>query len=147
MTTLTDNTIDELIKRVKALRPVGDFVFASAYPPREIAYPIGRYTVAVGNTGMRIKRRFVGDRVASDRKGTLYQVMLCLRLYAPVNSAGAALLRASCLLADAVEHADDDRAVQDIAFSGVAYDTAARTLYRDLTLTLVYVLSEEVRDD
>lgn len=147
MTTLTDNTIDGLIKRIKAIRPVSEFVFSSEYPPREMPNPIGKYVVTVGNTGTRIAERFIGDRAAADRKGALYQVTLRLRMYAPESSAGAALLRASSLLADAVERADTERAVQDIVLSGVVYDTAARTVYRDLTVTLMYVLSEVERDD
>lgn len=147
MTSLADNTIDELIRRVKAISPVGEFVFASEYPPREMPNPINRYVVTVGNTDVRIKRRFIGDRIAARRRGTLYHVTLRLRVYAPENSAGAALLRATALLADAVEKADTDRALQDLSLSGIVYDTTARTVYRDLTLTLGYALGKEADDD
>lgn len=147
MTTSADNTIDELIKRVKALRAMSCFVFASEYPPREAPYPIDRYVVTAVNAGMRIKRRFVGDLVAEDRKGALYQTTLRLRVYAPQNSSGAALLRATSLLCDALEHADAQRIVQDISFSDISYDTTARTVRRDLTVTLYLLLSEEVPDD
>ena len=147
MTSLADNTIDELIKRVREIRSVSDFVFTSEYPPREMPNPIGKYAVAVGNTATRVKRRFVGDRSAADRRGALYETVLRLRVYAPENSSGAALLRASSLLADAIGTADDDRLVQDVALSAVVYDTTARTVYRDLTVTLAYILSEEENDD
>ena len=147
MTSLTDNTIDELIKRVKATPAVSGFVFASEYPPREMPNPIGKYVVSVGNTGVRTSRRFIGDRIADNRKGVLFEVTVRLRVYAPEESSGAALLRASSLLADAVERADTDHAIWDSALSCVVYDTTARTVYRDLTLTLGYVLSEEVLHD
>ena len=43
--------------------------------------------------------------------------------------------------------ADTDRALQDLSLSGIVYDTTARTVYRDLTLTLGYVLGKEADDD
>lgn len=147
MTSLTDNTIDELIKRVKTIAAVSDFVYTAEYPPREMPNPIGKYVVTVGNTGVRASRRFIGNRAADDRRGVLYEVTVRMRVYAPEESSGAALLRASSLLADAVDQADTDRMVQDIALSGIVYDTTARTVYRDLTLTLGMVLSGEVQDD
>lgn len=147
MTSLADNTIDELIRRVKAQPTVGCFVFASEYPPREMPNPIDKYVVTVGNAGVVPCRRFLGDRVAADSRGSLYEAALRLRVYAPENSAASALLRASSLLADAVERADADRALQSLSLDGVVYDTTARTVYRDLRLTLAYVLCEEACDD
>lgn len=147
MTSLADNTIDELMKRVRALRGVSEFVFSSEYPPREMPSPIGKYVVTVGNTELRAKIRFVGAQPAPDRRGALYEAILRLRVYAPENSSASALLRASSLLADAVERADSDRCVQDIVLSQVVYDATARTVYRDLTVTVWLVLSEEAHDD
>lgn len=147
MTSLADNTIDELIKRVKAIRAVSGFVFASEYPPRETPNPFDRYVVTVGNTGVRAAGRFLGDGVTADRRGALYEITVRLRIYAPEVSSAAALLRASSLLADAVERADCERAVQSVTLSGVAYDATARTVYRDVTATLLYVLSEEAQDE
>ena len=147
MTSLSDNTIDGLIRRIKTVRSVSDFVFAAEYPPREMPHPIGKYVVTVINAGMRIKRRFVGDRVAGNAQGTLYQITLRLRVYAPAQTSGAALLRATCLLADAVELSDSERSVQDLSFSGIAYDPAAHTVYRDLTVTLFCMAAGEVQDD
>ena len=147
MTSLADNTIDELIKRVKALTQQYGFVFAAEYPAREMPNPIGKYIVTVGNTGVKTSRRFLGDRVTRGRTGVLYEIGLRLRVYAPEESSGAALLRASSLVADAVEQADKDHALWDIDLTGVAYDTAARTVYRDVTVTLGYVLGREAADE
>lgn len=147
MTSSADNTIDELIKRVKASPVLSGFVFASEYPPRELPNPITKYIVAVGNTGVGTAYRFIGDRVAGDRKGAVYEVALRLRVYAPEDSSGAALLRATSLLADAVERADTGHAIWELSLSGIAYDTAARTVYRDLNLKLGYLLSEEAEHD
>ena len=147
MTTLVDNTIDELIRRVKASAAVSDFIFASEYPPRLAPNPVDRYLVTVGDTRVRTLRRFVGDRVSADSKGVLYEITLRLRIYAPEGSSGAALLRASSLLNDAVEIADTDKMVTDTELSCVAYDAVERTAYRDLTVTLNYLASGEVRDD
>lgn len=147
MTSSADNTIDELIKRVKASTVLSGFVFASEYPPREMPNPIAKYIVAVGNTGVRTAYRFIGDRVTGERKGALYEAALRLRVYAPEDSSGAALLRATSLLADAVESADTERALRELSLSGITYDTAARTVYRDLNLKLCYVLSEEAEHD
>ena len=147
MTTSADNTIDELIKRVREIRGVSEFVFAAEYPPRETPNPIGKYVVTVGNTATGVKRRFVGGRTAVDRRGALYEIVVRLRVYAPEHSSAATLLRASSLLADAVEKADCDCIVQDVALSQVVYDTTARTVYRDVTATVWLLLSEEVQDD
>lgn len=147
MISLADNTIDDLIRRVRRVRSMENYVFAAEYPPRETPHPIERYVVTPVNTEMRIKRRFVGDRIAPDRTGTLFQAGLLLRVYAPEKSVGSALLRATSLLADAVEAADEDRIVQDIAFSCIHYDPTVHTVYRDLTVTLWLALSGEAQDD
>ena len=147
MTTSMDNTIDELIRRIKEDRAVSDFVFLSAYAPRERPNPIGKYVVTVENTGVGIKHAFIGSRVAEGERGALYECTVRLRTYAPENTSGSALLRATSLLADAADRADTDRCVQDMHLFGIVYDAVTRTVYRDLTITLACVLSEEVCDD
>ena len=143
MTTLMDNTIDELVRRMKERTAMTDFVFSAEYPPRELPNPIDRYVVTVTNNCVRVKRQFVGGMVAEGIKGALYECSLRLRTYAPENTSGAALLRATSLLADALDAADTDRAVQEMTLSDVAYDAVARTVWRDLNVTLGFVLCEE----
>ena len=147
MTSLTDNTIDELIKRVKASPAMSELVYASEYPPRDLPSIMDKYVVTVSNTGVEVLRQFVGDAVADGRRGALYGCELRLRVYSPSESAGAALLRVTSLLYDAVCRADTDGAVQDMSLSGISYDDTAHTVYRDLTVRLGYVLSEEARHD
>lgn len=143
MTSLIDNNIDELIKRVRKRTAVSDMVFMTAYPPREMPNPISKYTIAVNQTGVKRSQMFIGDAVGAGRKGCLYEVNVVLRMYAPRQTAASALLRASSLLFDALEAADTDGAIADSALASIEYDNAARTIYRDLRVTLCYLLSGE----
>ena len=146
MTTLTDNTIDELIKRVKAQPGLECFLFASAYPPRDAPYPVGRYYVTVENSGVKRTQLFIGSAVGEGKKGAVYEVKLKARVYAPCKSSGSALLRASSVLADAFERADVCRWLRELSLGGINYDGVTRTQYRDLFLTLSTVLFEEAED-
>lgn len=143
MTSLIDNNIDELIKRVRTRTAVSDMVFMSAYPPRETPNPIDKYTVAVTQTGVKRSQAFVGDAVGTGRRGSLYEVSVTLRIYAPRNTSASALLRSSTLLYDALTASDIDGAIADIALGKVEYDNVVRTVYRDLRLTLCRLLSGE----
>lgn len=143
MTSLIDNNIDELIKRVRARTAVSDMVFMTAYPPRELANPIEKYTVTVNNTGVKIAQTFIGEAVGFGKRGSLYDVFLTLRVYAPRHTSSAALLRASSLLFDALDGCDSEDAISDLALGEVGYDNAARTYYRDLRVRLSYLLIGE----
>lgn len=144
MTSLIDNNIDELIKRVRQRTAVSDMVFMTAYPPREMPNPIGKYSVAVDQAGVSGSQVFIGDAVNTGLKGRLYKVKLTLRVYAPRNTSASALLRMSALLFDAIDHSDTGGAIVDMSLGGVDYDNTARTLFRDLHLTLSWILTGEV---
>ena len=143
MTSKIDNTIDELVRRVKECPAVADFAFNNAFPPRDIVHPIPKYLVTVENTGVSTGERFIGDSIAGEAKGPLYDVSLRFRTYAPSNTSAAALLRASSQRADAVERSDTARVICSSELSAVAYDATARTLYRDLIVRLGLVMCEE----
>lgn len=147
MTSLADNTIDELIRRVKASTAVSELHYASEYPPRDLPCPVDEYIVTVRNMGVKVLRQFVGGMTAQGSKGALYECNVMLRVYAPRDSAGSALLRVSSLLADAVGEADTDGAVQEISLAGITYDDTARTVYREITVKLGLLLSKEAQDD
>ena len=144
MTSLIDNNIDELIKRVSARTAVSDMVFMTAYPPRALANPIDKYTVAVNNTGVKVAQTFVGEAVGRSKRGRLYDVELTLRVYAPRNTASSALLRATSLLFDALFACDDESAIRDLSLGEIGYDSTARTCWRDLYVRLSYLLYGEV---
>lgn len=143
MITAADNKIDELISRVKKHGAIVDFCFIPAYPPNKTPNPIKKYTVAVENRSTREKRVFVGNKAGIRLNGRLYEVALRLRVYAPERSSGAALLRASAMLADALEAEDDERYIVATSFSGIGFDTSSRTEYRDIEATLEILLTEE----
>jgi hypothetical protein len=143
MTSLIDNNIDELIRRVRQYGAASELVFAAAYPPRETPNPVGKYMVAVNNTGVRKAQVFIGDTVGTGRRGRLYEASVTLRIYAPRNSGASALLRVSSLLYDALEACDDDGAIAEISLGEVAYENSLRTVYRDLRLKLQWLLSGE----
>lgn len=143
MTTTADNRIDEFISRVKNHGAIADFCFIPAFPPNKTPNPVKKYTVAVENLGMSEKTVFVGDRAYYTRSGRLYEIKLRLRVYAPSHTSGSALLRACALLADALEAEDTDRYIAATSFSGIGFDTASRTEYRDVIADLNVLLSEE----
>ena len=147
MTSAIDNTIDELVRRVKNCPAVADFAFNNAYPPRNTPHPVEKYLVTVENTGVIVGDRFIGDRISANAKGAVYEISLRFRVYAPSNTSAAALLRASSQLADALERADTARVTKTMELYAVSYDTTARTLYRDLTVKLDLVQREEAGDE
>ena len=147
MTSLIDNQIDMLIRRVRNRLEQADFVFMSAYPPRKQPNPVSKYIVTVENTEVKEAAIFVGGRVGEGKRGKLYEAAVVLRTYAPMKSAGSALLRASSLLADAIDLCDTERAVREIVLYSLCYDTAVRTSYRDIKARLRYLLCEEDDDD
>ncbi len=147
MTSLIDNLIDILIRRVKSELAQADFVFMTAYPPRKQPNPVSKYIVTVENTEVKESAIFVGGRVGEGKRGKLYEATVVLRTYAPMKSSGSALLRASSLLADAVERCDTEHAVREVVLYSLCYDTSVRTSYRDTKVRLRYLLCEEDDDD
>lgn len=147
MTSLIDNRIDDLIRRVKERLDRADFVFMSAYPPRKLPNPVDKYIITIENAGVKESAIFVGGRVGEQKRGKLYEATLKARAYAPMKSTGSALLRATSLTADAFERCDADHAVRSVELYGVCYDTSLRTDYRDISVRLQYLLCEEEVDD
>lgn len=135
MMTSVDNRIDRLIGRVKAHGAMRAFVFIPGYPAHKTPNPVTKYTVAVTDEEVRVSRRFIGK----DKRFRIEEVKLCLRVYAPENSSGASLLRASAMLMDAVEACDPDREIESVFLSGIGFDTASRTEYRDVNVTLRFL--------
>ncbi len=143
MTTSTDNLLDGLIARVKKRGVMADFVFIPAYPPHKTPNPMGKYTVAVESRELKNKRTFIGSRTGDKEIGSLESIELRLRVYAPERTSGSALLRATAMLMDAVEAEDHDRWIRSFLMTGIGFDTASRTEYRDVILRLDILVSEE----
>ena len=136
MTSSTENRIDEWIARVSRYGAMAAFAFIPAYPAHKTPNPVTKYTVAVTNVSQKVSRYFIGNRIGEGRSGRLYETQLRLRVYAPEGSAGSSLLRASAMLADAMEAQDSERMIAGLAFSGIGFDTASRTEYRDVIARL-----------
>lgn len=141
MTSSTENRIDEWIARVKSHGAMAAFAFLPGYPAHKTPNPVTKYTVAVTNSEQKVSRFFIGHRMTSDQQGRLVDIELRLRVYAPEGSSGSSLLRASALLTDALEAQDSERMIRSLSLSGIGYDTASRTEYRDVIARLV--MSEE----
>lgn len=142
MTSSIENRIDEWITRVKRRGAMRAFAFIPGYPAHKTPNPVTKYTVAVTDSRQKISRFFIGDRIGLNAKGRLYEVELTLRVYAPERSSGSALLRASALLMDAFEAENTDRAINSMSLSGIGFDTASRTEYRDVIARLDFVEKE-----
>ncbi|MBQ3329830.1 MAG: hypothetical protein IJG87_01470 [Ruminococcus sp.] len=142
MTSSIENRIDEWIGRVKQRGAMRAFSFIPGYPAHKTPNPITKYTVAVTDSTQKVSRFFIGNRIGTDLSGRLYEVELTLRVYAPERSSGSSLLRASALLMDAFEAEDNDRAIYSLSLSGIGFDTASRTEYRDVVARLDFVQKE-----
>lgn len=142
MKTSTENRIDEWIARVKRRDAIAAFAFIPGYPAHKTPNPVTKYTVAVFEKERKAAEYFIGNRVGSGTAGRLYEIGLCLRVYAPEGSSGASLLRAASLLSDALEAEDSERAIVTLSLSGIGFDTASRTEYRDIDARL-RMLDEE----
>ncbi len=143
MTALVDNRIDELIGRMKMRTVMQDFTFIPAYPPHKTPNPVRRYTVAVEHHEMTDRMIFIGNRVGRGCSGFLADVELRLRVYAPERSSGSGLLRASSLVADAVEGSDSEGWLTGLTLYGIGFDTASHSEYRDVVVKLRIPLDEE----
>ena len=142
MTTSMDNRIDELIARVKKHGAMSAFAFIPGYPAHKTPNPVTKYTVAVTNREVKIGRCFISNRMGADAVGKLYDVELCLRVYAPERSSGAALQRASSLLMNALQAQDSEREIVSLSLSDIGFDTSSRTEYRDVIARLSMAIEE-----
>ena len=136
MMTSTENRLDEWIARVKRHGAMTAFAFLPGYPAHKTPNPVTKYTVAVVNSETKISRYFIGRQIGVGRQGRLTEVELRLRVYAPENSSGSALLRASAMLYDALEAEDSERMIYAMLLTGIGFDTASRTEYRDVVVRL-----------
>ena len=136
MTSSAENRIDEWIGRVKQRGAMAAFAFVPAYPANKTPNPVAKYTVAVTAQEVKTACCFIGGVTKTGTKGRLYDIRLLLRVYAPERSPGSSLLRASAMLADALEAQDSERLIRSLELSDIGYDTAARTEYRDVVAWL-----------
>lgn len=143
MMTSLDNRIDGLIARMKRRGSMGEFVFLPAFPPHKTPNPVRTYTVAVENHEIEGRTEFIGGRIGRASIGYIANVELRLRVYAPERTSGSALLRASSMVMDALESSDSERWLTGVYLSGIGFDTASRTEYRDVVARLKVPLSEE----
>lgn len=141
--TSADNRIDELIRRVKSRESMTELVFIPAYPPHRTPNPMGSYTVTVGDVEMKPSRYFIGDCSGRDRKGMLAEADLRLRVYAPERTSGAALVRVTSMLIDALDAEDDERWIRSFRMTDIGFDTASRTEFRDIIVNMYILLDEE----
>lgn len=141
MMTSVDNRIDALIGCVKQKSTMQAFDFIPGYPAHKTPNPVTKYTVAVVNNEVKVKWQGIG----CVDQWRVFEVDLTLRVYAPENSSGAALLRASSLLMNALEASDPWLEIAEMRLTGIGYDTASRSEYRDVVVKLN--LGERIEDE
>ena len=132
MKALIVNRLDEWISRVRSAGAAAAFTFIPGFPAHKTPSPITNYTVAVTESFDKASRFFIGNRIFPGRSGSIHEIELRLRVYAPEGSSGSSLLRASTLLMNALEAQDSENAIDSLILSGIGYDTAARVEYRDV---------------
>lgn len=137
MTSLIDNTIDGLIRRVREKTAVSDIVFMTAYPPRNLPNPIKKYVAVVENKGVATSQEFIGEAIGASRRGRLCRVDLVIRVYAPRDTAAAALVRMTSLLYDALDACNDDGMIETLSLGEIVNEKAARTVFRDVRVGLI----------
>ena len=142
MKTSVQIRIDEMIGRMKSRAAMRQFGFIPAYPPHKTPNPVTKYTVAVDSSEGKVSQYFIGGRVGENTSGKLCEVQLSLRVYAPQRTSGSALLRASAMVANALEASDSERWIVGMTFSGINFDTASRTEYRDVVALLRILITE-----
>lgn len=128
MMTSVENIIDAMLSCVKKKEYLQDFAFIPGYPAHKTPNPVTKYTVAVVNNEVTVKWEGIGCR----DQWRVFEVLLTLRVYAPEGSSGSALLRASSLLMNALESTDPWFEISEMKLSGIGFDTASRTEYRDV---------------
>lgn len=138
------NSIDELIKRVKANDELCECTFVKGFMGNEHSNPQTKYMIAVSTPDIDTGDSFVGNNVSENLKGRLYEVNVRLRVYAPKNAGGDGLSKIVNLLSSALKDSDILNVIVKLEQSPIAFDSNASTVYRDVKVQMSFCLCEEV---
>lgn len=142
--TQIQSSVDALVKRIKGEEDFVDCTFVKGFSVLDCPNPLTGYMIAVSTLDTQVDAEFIGDSVGENLSGRMYNATVKFRLYAPKNDGGDGLSTLACSLMQAVRRCDIQNVCQDIKMSGIAFDSQAMTVYRDVVADLSFCMYEEV---
>ncbi len=143
MTQIQTN-VDEMVKKIKKSGSFSDIRFVRGFGAHEHQNPLSEYMIAVSTLDTQVNSKFLGDAVGENLEGSMCDLTLKFRVYAPKNNGGEGLINLANELCSAIKEHDSLNACQDIKISAIAFDETAMSVYRDVVAQLSYCVYEEV---
>ena len=140
--TQIESNIDEFILRLKNDAELKDFAFTKAYSRNYVPNPIDKFVVAVNTLDTKIKKEFIGKSIGENIQGKIYETKVRLRVYAKTKDHASSLVEATYMLSKKIQSHDTENLIESISLTGISYDGAVKTVYRDIETIFCYCLCE-----
>lgn len=137
MNSVVKLAMDAFIERIASDSEAESFVFVRGFPARNIPNPIVKPLVAVIPAEVECTGFDEGENAPVSER---YDIKLTLRVYAPTRSDDNCLFTAAAALMRAARRADEDELLRGMRLSETKVENPARTVYRDLVLSLRYTI-------
>ena len=134
---------DDIIRRLKTCSGLQDVRFVREYGTHEMENPVSGWVAAVSITGTKLSRQYLGGYLTDDVRGDRYTATVELRLYAPPQGSGTGLSEKVSAVLGGLREADSERLIADISASAIRFDQDLQAIYRTVTLSLDFCLTEE----
>lgn len=138
------NMIEQFVKSIKTDESFCDICFVKGFSKSEYPDPFSEYMIAVSTLDSHLSSQFVGDIVAQNIKGNLFEVTVKFRIYAPKNDGGDGLVSISNQMCESIKKHDTKNFCQEVTVSPIAFDDDAKTVYRDVVALMSFCVYEEV---
>lgn len=138
------NIIDELVKDIKRDDDFSDICFVKGFSVTENPDPFSNYMIAVSTLDSHMQSDFLGDIVGENLTGSMFEVTVKFRIYAPKNDGGDGLVDMSNRMCESIKRHDVHSVCKDIKVSSIAFDEGAMTVYRDVVALMSFCVIEEV---
>ena len=138
------NMIEQFVRSIKQDEIFCDICFVKGFSKNDYPDPFSDYMIAVSTLDSHLSSQFVGDIVAENLKGSLYEVSVKFRIYAPKNDGGDGLIGLSNQMCESIRKHDEKNVCQDVTISPIAFDDEAKTVYRDIVALMSFCVYEEV---
>lgn len=138
------NIIDELVKNIKRDDDFSDICFVKGFSVTENPDPFSNYMIAVSTLDSHMQSDFLGDIVGENLTGSMFEVTVKFRIYAPKNDGGDGLVDMSNRMCESIKRHDVHSVCKDIKVSSIAFDEGAMTVYRDVVALMSFCVIEEV---
>ncbi|MBE6824880.1 MAG: hypothetical protein E7513_05985 [Ruminococcaceae bacterium] len=139
-----ENYIDELVLKIKEDDSLSQYCFVKGFSAREFPDPLVGYIIAVSTLDTQVGVEFLSQAVGENLCGSMYNMTLKFRVYAPKNEGGEGLLALAHTLCETLRKNDSENVIQNITTSSISFDNDAMTVYRDVVAELSFCLYEEV---